>query len=310
MDEVPGGARPVVAVVGLGEIGGAIARHLLVADVDLAVFDVREEAMEEFTSGGARAASSPADVADGADVVLVAVVTDAQVRDVMTSRVGTLATAKPGSVVVIHSTVRLSTVRDLSATATGRGVHVLDAGVSTGGGDESGSLAIFVGGDPDGFASVQPVLAAYSHALEHVGPLGSGMAAKLARNLLGFSMMAAAYESMALAEAAGVDLEIFRRILGESDATASADLVLAYPTTRPVSESEAANNFAEQLTGRRGAAFESALAGYVAIIEKDIDNALALADDAGYELLVAGVTRRLVRPFLLLPGDGDASDPS
>jgi len=292
------------AVIGLGSIGGAIALRLAQHDVPLTVFDLREDAGTAAEAAGARRASSCGDAAAGADVVVIAVLDDAQVLDVVTSPQGILQTAGPGTIVVIHSTVRLDTVRKVATASAAQGVRVVDAGVSTRGTDEAGTLELFVGGDPGDVDAARPVLEHYAHHLDYLGDLGSGMTAKLVRNLLGYTLMAAANEALALAEEVGVNLDEFRRVLDESDVVSQYRLALSVPTTRPVTESDAAAQFHESTLGLGGEDLVAALEHYVYTMQKDIDDALALADDAGFTLELAPHARAMLRRVLLLPAPG------
>lgn len=301
-NELRGAFGPLsVAVIGLGTIGGAVARHLVGADIAVSVFDVRPGATEEFVSQGARRASSCADAASRADVVIEAVVNDAQLLDVMTGPDGVLSTVRPGAVIILHSTVRLSTVREVAAAAAAKSVRVIDAGVSTRGSHGTDKLAVFVGGAAEDVDLVRPVLERYTHCLDYLGPLGSGMTAKLVRNLLGYLFMAAAYEPLALAEAVGVDLNAFRRIIEESDVASQAQLILQLPTTHPLTESKVAVETVEKVTGLHGEQLRAFLESSASLMEKDLDDIVALADDAGFEVRLAKNARRLVREFILLP---------
>ena len=298
------GSRLNVAVIGLGMIGGVIARRLLERDVYLVVFDVQSDTATELVAAGARLAKSCADAAAQADVVIVAVVDDAQVREVMSPVEGVLATARPGTIAIIHSTVRLDTVRRVAAEAASRDVQVLDAGVSTLGEHDQGTLELFVGGESSTLNAARPVLAHYTHDLDHLGPLGSGMTAKLLRNLLGYALMATAYEVFALAETVGVDLAAFRRVLEESDVLGQAHRIFAMRTTHPVTESDLALSYYKQFTELTGEQLVVALQRNAAHMAKDIDDALALADDADFDLEITPAARPLLRRLLLLPPGG------
>jgi 3-hydroxyisobutyrate dehydrogenase len=130
-----------------------------------------------------------------------------------------LPVASPGTVVSIHSTVDPATPRALADMAERHGVDVLDAPVSGGAaGAKDGRLAIMVGGSAEAFARGRPVLERLGDLVVHVGPVGAGTVAKLARNLLHFVAFAAATEALALAEATGVDLPTLGKIVRHTDA--------------------------------------------------------------------------------------------
>lgn len=206
-----------VAVIGLGRMGGPMADHVARRGHDLRVFDVAPEAVAPRVEVGATAAASPAEAADGAAVVGIVVFDDAQALDVVTGPDGVLRTLAPGAVVTIHTTVTLDTIRALAAAAEERGVQLLDAGIS--GGEEgagNGTLLTMVGGPGPAVETARPFLDSFSKEVLHAGPLGAGMALKLARNAAGYSMMAVVHESMVLAARAGVPLEQLQHVITET----------------------------------------------------------------------------------------------
>lgn len=292
------------AVIGLGSIGGRIAHRLAERGVPLVVFDLRANAGDDLVARHARRAASSADAAAEADVVIVAVVDDAQAIDVLSAGDGVLAGARPGTIIVLHSTVHLGTVRKLAAVSASRDVRLIDAGVSTFGEHQQGSLALFVGGDPADVDRARPVLEHYAEPLDYLGPLGSGMTVKLVRNYLGYVLMAAAYEALMMAEQVGVDLDAFRRVLIESDVETQLHRILSLPTTRPLTESNAAADFYRSFTELHGAELVRTLEHHLEIMEKDVDDAMVFANDAHVELLLASPVRTLLRPVMLLPPKG------
>ena len=294
-------SRNAVAVIGVGTIGSSIARHLVASDLTLTLYDARPEAAAPLVDAGGRLAASCADAARDADWIIVAVVDDAQVTDVLTGPDGVLSTARPGSVIVLHSTVRLDTVRDMASAAAAKGVGLIDAGVSTRGDDGTGKLAVFVGGETSEVEAARSLLHRYSHSIEHVGGLGSGMTAKLVRNLLGYSFMVATYESLAFAESMGVDLDAFRRVLRDSDVTSQAQLVMDLPTTKPYTESEEAAAYWKNLTGLAGEELRDLLERAESVMEKDMDEITALAEETGFHMDFTGGTKPLLHHVLLLP---------
>ncbi len=293
--------RLKTAVIGLGMIGGAIARRLVEREVPLMVFDIRVDTAADLVAAGAQLATSLAEAAAESDVVIVAVRDDAQVTEVMSPVDGVLATARPDTIVIIHSTVRLDTARRVAAEAATHGVRVLDAGVSTLGEKDPGTLELFVGGHPTTVEAARAVLDQYSHDLDYLGPIGSGMTAKLLRNLLGYSFMAAAYEVFALAETVGVDLAVFRRVLEESDVLAQARRIFALQTTHPVTESDLARTYFEQFTTLKDQELIASLERNAALMAKDIDDALALAEHVDFDLEITPHARPLLRRVMLLP---------
>jgi len=231
-------------VVGLGDIGKGVAGALMKAGVDLTVCDVRPEATEPFAEG-ARVASTPADLAAHARVVVVAVVNDEQVRSVVAGPDGLLAgfaanTATPPTEgipsIVVVSTIATATVLDLAAQAAVAGVSLVDCGVSGGpSAAADGQLVCMVGGPEDAVARVRPVLDVIGSEVLPMGPLGAGLSAKLARNVVQYGSWLAAYEGQRLAEAAGIDLAQLATAIRASDRRIGGAATLMFrPTVAPL----------------------------------------------------------------------------
>ena len=201
--------------IGLGNQGAPMAKRLVEWPGGLVVFDVRTESMTPLAELGATLADSVADVA-AADVISVTVLTDAQVRDVVTE----LAQhAKPGTVIAIHSTIEPNTAAELADELRPSGIHVVDAPVSGGAGAAAkGELAVMVGADDEAYERVKPVFKQWASMVVRAGEPGAGTRMKLARNMLTFIGFAAACEAQKLAEAAGIDLQKLGRVVRHSDA--------------------------------------------------------------------------------------------
>jgi 3-hydroxyisobutyrate dehydrogenase-like beta-hydroxyacid dehydrogenase len=208
-------------VIGLGMIGGGVAVSLARSGVPpAAVHDVRPDAADGL-EGVPPCVASPGEVAAAADVVLLAVVDADQARAVLTADDGVLASARPGTTVVLLSTVSLSAVRELAALCAEREVTLLDAGVTNGPGAATNGLVTMVGGPDDAVTAVMPVLEAFSKAVVHCGPLGAGMTTKLARNAITYAMWAAVREATSLAAAGGVTPATLLHVLEKADDTVS-----------------------------------------------------------------------------------------
>jgi 3-hydroxyisobutyrate dehydrogenase-like beta-hydroxyacid dehydrogenase len=271
-------SRHTVAVVGLGRMGGPMASNLVRAGHEVRVVDVAPEAVAARVAEGAIACATPAEAADGADVVCVVVFDDAQATEVLIGADGVLSRLAPGSVVALHTTVTLDTVRRLAREAEARGVSVLDAGIS--GGEEgaaNGTLLTMLGGPADAVEAARPVLAAFSKEVLHAGPLGAGMALKLARNSVGYSLMVAVHESMAMAVRAGVDLSVLQHTLAETGVLAQGMSPFAIGGPEPLAPDDTAMRPAMEHVAR--------------LAEKDLANALELAAELDVELPLTAATR-------------------
>ena len=272
-----------VAFVGLGEMGGPMADHAIRAGFDVAAFDPRSEAVRARSEAGGRGCSSVAEAADGADVVCIVVVDDAQLLQVVEEA---SPAASPDAVVVVHSTVSLDALRRSHRRCADAGIELIDAGISGGGhGAQEGTLTIMAGGEPSAFEAARPVMDAYGGQIVHLGPLGAGMVAKLARNLIGYGVMAAAHDGMSLAAGGGVDVAAFRALLEET--TDTLLLQLAAVIGRP--SVEAAPVDPDRHDG---------IAGLVEIGHKDLFLAAAAARELGVDLPTVAVAQRRYGPSL------------
>ncbi|MFI6870730.1 NAD(P)-dependent oxidoreductase [Nocardia sp. NPDC050406] len=229
-----------VGFIGLGNMGGPMAQRLLEWPGGLVVCDTRPEVLEPFTTGGASSAATAAEVAERCAVVSVAVLDDAQVRSVVTGPNGVLQTAKPGTVIAVHSTIADGTAVELAAECAERGVEFVDAPVSGGApAAKRGALAVMVGGSDDAFATVRAPFELWASLIVHAGAVGAGTRMKLARNLLHFIAFTAAAEAQRLAEAAELDITELGKVVRHSDAhTGGAGSIMLRDTTAPVREDD------------------------------------------------------------------------
>jgi 3-hydroxyisobutyrate dehydrogenase/2-hydroxy-3-oxopropionate reductase len=215
----PGPAiRPTVAVVGIGRMGGAMAKAIARAGFPLVLHNRTGHRAEALAAElGARVARSPAEAAAQAGVVLTMLADDEAVAAMCDGREGVLAGIRPGGVLVDLSTVTPSSILGLEGRARAAGAGILDAPVS---GSvafaEAGQLTLMVGGTADDLELARPVLDRLAKTIVHVGPLGTGAAMKLAVNTVIFGLNQAVSEGLVLAEAAGIDREVAYDVLASS----------------------------------------------------------------------------------------------
>ncbi len=200
---------PKIAVLGLGIIGGGIARNLLRKGFPVTVWNRTPARAEPFRALGAEPAESPAAAARGADVVIDAVTDVAASRGVWAGERGALAAMAAGSTAVECATLSVAWIRELNALAAARGIPFIDCPV-TGGreGAEKGTLTLLVGTEEGALAAVRPVLEAFSARIFCFGPPGMGTAYKLINNLMLAAQVLAAGEGIAFAERSGLDLSL------------------------------------------------------------------------------------------------------
>jgi 3-hydroxyisobutyrate dehydrogenase len=198
--------HPRVAVIGLGTMGGGMARRLLGAGYPVTVYNRTPERAAPLADAGARVADSPRDAAEGAAIVISMVADDAASRDVWLGGRGALGAAAAGAVFVESSTLTPEWVTELATEAAARGCALLDAPV-TGSKSQasSGELLFLVGGDAAALERARPAFAAMGRGVVHVGPTGSGALLKLVNNFLCGVQAASLAEALALVERAGLD---------------------------------------------------------------------------------------------------------
>lgn len=270
--------------IGLGNMGAPMARRLVGWPGGLTVYDVRTEAMTPLAEVGATLADRVADVA-AADIISVAVLDDAQVRDV----VGELALhAKPGTVIAIHSTISDTTAVELADKLKPQDIHIVDAPVSGGtGAAEKGELATMVGAERAVYELIKPAFKQWAALVIHAGQPGAGTRMKLARNMLTFTSYAAACEAMKLAEAAGLDLQALGRVVRHTDAlTGGPGAIMWRDDMKPL---DPEHFLYQPFLHTRG------------LGEKDLSLALALGKAVAVELPLAEVARQQLAVGLGLP---------
>jgi 3-hydroxyisobutyrate dehydrogenase-like beta-hydroxyacid dehydrogenase len=172
--------------VGLGIMGGPMARHLATAKHSMTVYNrttAKSDAWVE-QHGGARALT-PREVAEASDVVLMCVGNDDDVRSVVFGADGILAGLKTGGILVDHTTASATIAREIADACAKQGCGFVDAPVSGGqAGAENGQLTIMCGSnDPETFDAIEPIIAAYAKRSKLLGTAGSGQLAKMVNQI-------------------------------------------------------------------------------------------------------------------------------
>jgi 2-hydroxy-3-oxopropionate reductase len=203
-----------VGVIGLGAMGAPMARNLLKGGHTVTVFARRREAMAPIVDAGAAGASSPADVASKSDVTITMVIDTRAVEEITLGSRGILEGARPGSVVVDHSTIDPDGARRVARALKARGIDMLDAPVSGGATvAEAGVLSIMAGGDEAVLERVRPILECYGKTIVHIGPSGAGQVAKACNQICTIVNTLGAAEAMLMAERAGIDPQKVKEVL-------------------------------------------------------------------------------------------------
>jgi 3-hydroxyisobutyrate dehydrogenase-like beta-hydroxyacid dehydrogenase len=216
-----------VGFLGLGIMGSLMAANLARAGFPLSVWTHTPGKAERWADEhGATALATPAEVAERCAIVVSMVVDGEQVSSVLLGEHGAVQGAHEGLLCVDMSTIGPADTRAIAARLRERGVRMIDAPV-TGSSPRAreGSLTIMVGGEPDEYERVRPLLEAMGEVIVHVGELGQGQMLKLINNSLGAANAAALAEALLLAHATGVDLDAFVKVTSAGSG-ASAQLTL------------------------------------------------------------------------------------
>ena len=200
------GPGSVVGFVGTGVMGAPMAGHLLDAGFQLRVYNRTKAKAEPLLARGAQWCDHAGEAAEGADAVVTIVGYPADVEDLYLSPGGLVARARPGAVLIDMTTSTPSLALRIAEAAASRGVRALDAPVSGGDvGAREARLTIMVGGAAEDFDAVEPLLRALGTNVVLQGAPGAGQHAKMANQIAIADTIVGVCESLAYAEAAGLD---------------------------------------------------------------------------------------------------------
>ena len=209
-----------LAFLGLGVMGFPMAGHLQNAGHSVTVYNRNAEKSAKWAANyGGATAPTPREAAAGADVVLMCVGNDNDVRSVVYGNDGALAGMKAGAVLVDHTTASAALARELDAAAKAQGKGFVDAPVSGGqAGAENGKLGIMCGGDLATFDAVKDVLNVYAKALVRIGDAGAGQLTKMVNQICIAGLVQALSEGLAFAQKAGVDPKLVLEVISKGAA--------------------------------------------------------------------------------------------
>ncbi|MEN4920937.1 NAD(P)-dependent oxidoreductase [Achromobacter spanius] len=262
-----------VAVVGLGQMGGRIAKRLLACGRIVGVHDADMQRMQALVDEGAVAYNALPSLAADHDVVLTVLPNAAVVRAVALGRDGLAAGLRPGSLVVDMTTSIPEVTREIEAALAKLGVHMMDAPVSGGVAKaEQGALTIMVGATERDLHRSTPILRDLASAIVHVGDVGAGHVAKALNNLITATTLAITSEALAVGVKMGVDAQ---RLL---------DVINAGSGRSAASETK----FPQQVLSRRFAPGFS-----VDLMAKDVGVALDMSIQSGAPARVTHAVRTL-----------------
>ena len=210
-----------VAFVGLGVMGAPMARHLAQKGHDVTVYNrTTVRANDWVAAHGGTAAATPREAAQNADIVMVCVGNDDDVRSVIYGSDGVLAGIAKGGIVVDHTTASATLARELSEACTDKGVGFIDAPVSGGqAGAENGQLSVMCGADDQQvFDRAYPVLMSYAKICKRLGNAGSGQLAKMVNQICIAGVVQGLSEGLNLAMAAGLNPDELVEVISQGAA--------------------------------------------------------------------------------------------
>jgi len=222
-----------IGFIGLGIMGKPMSKNLLKAGYTVVVYDVVPGPLAEVTAAGAERGESCSDTALRVDVIITMLPDGPQVEEAVLGPGGVLEGAQPGSTVVDMSSISPIVAQKVAAACAAKGVEFLDAPVS--GGEPKAidaTLAIMVGGKPEVFEKIQPILQKLGSSVTLTGAVGAGNVTKLANQIMVACNIAAMGEALVLATKAGLDPEVVFNavkggLAGSTVLNAKAPMVIA-----------------------------------------------------------------------------------
>lgn len=218
-----------VGFIGLGTMGAPMARNVLDKGHALIVLDVMPDAVAKLVAAGARAGSTPKDVAAASDVVITMLPDAPDVEHVALGKNGVVEGIRPGGVYIDMSTVDPDTTRKIGAAIAAAGASMIDSPVGkTADHAVAGTLTLMVGGPADVVARCRPLLDCMGSDFFHCGDLGAGETMKLINNLLATAVSEASIEALVTGTKSGLSLDTMTSVLRTTMAWNNA-LAIALP---------------------------------------------------------------------------------
>jgi 3-hydroxyisobutyrate dehydrogenase len=211
-----------ISFLGIGVMGGPMAGHLAKAGHDLTVYNrTRAKSDAWVEAHGGRAVATPAEAADGADVVITCVGNDDDLAQVTLGRDGAFRAMKRGALFIDHTTVSARIARQLSVEAEEPGLLVVDAPVSGGeAGAQNGTLSIMCGGRKAAFEAAAPIMQAYAARMVHIGGPGAGQTTKMVNQIAIAGVLQGLSEALRFAQASRLDTDkVFEAVSGGAAAS-------------------------------------------------------------------------------------------
>lgn len=276
-----------IGFIGIGNMGGPMARNLIKADHDVMAFDLSAPLLSALEKDGASIASSASDAVKDADVVVTMLPAGKHVHGVYFGDV--FDNAQAGVLMIDCSTIDVATSRTVHAEAESKNFKMVDAPVSGGvGGAEAGTLTFMVGGTSDAFDLAKPLLEIMGKNIVYCGGAGNGQAAKICNNMMLGIQMASVSEAFLLAEKLGLDADKLFNV--SSTASGQCWSLTTYcPVPGPVPTSPANNDYTP---------------GFAApLMQKDMGLAIEAADQLGVKVDAAKCAAAIYEAYVEAGGD-------
>lgn len=278
-----------IGFIGLGNMGGPMARNLIKAGHALKVFDVVQASVDALVEAGATAVASAGEAASGVDAVVTMLPAGPEVRSVYMDAGGVIERAAKGTLLIDCTTADVETSRLVNAAASDAGHDMIDGPVSGGvDGAEAGTLTIMVGGSDVAFDRAKPILEAMGKNIVHTGGPGNGQAAKMCNNMMLAVQMIGVCEGFLLAEKLGLEAQKLFDI--SSTASGQCWALTSYcPVPGPVPASPANRNYQAGFTA--------------AMMLKDLKLSQAAAQSTGVSTPLGAAAAALYGMFSRAGGD-------
>ncbi|MEP5759856.1 MAG: NAD(P)-dependent oxidoreductase [Litoreibacter sp.] len=198
--------KPTIGFIGLGLMGGNMAECLQANGFKLNVMGRNKDAVAATVARGATEVSTPKELAEASDIVMLCVTTSEVVESLIYGDNGILAGIKEGAVVIDFGTSIPASTQKIGADLAAKGAGMIDAPLGrTPAHAKDGLLNIMAAGDKDTFEKVKPVLDVQGENVFYLGALGSGHVTKLINNFMGMTTVCTMSQAFAVADRAGVD---------------------------------------------------------------------------------------------------------
>jgi 4-hydroxybutyrate dehydrogenase/sulfolactaldehyde 3-reductase len=262
-----------IAFLGLGTMGGPMARNLVKAGHALAVFDVAAGTLAPFRELGCRIATSPEDAARDAQIVITMLPDSSHVREVLFGESGACKSLRRDALVLEMSTIAASASLAIAKDLNAAGYRMLDAPVGRTPRDAAaGTLLVIVGGNAADVEEARPLFECLGDSIVHAGPQGHGIKLKLVNNYMSTVGSVLTAEALTLANKAGLDRAVTVKVLSGTTA-GRGQLIVNFP--KKVLAGDVTPDFPLRMA------------------HKDVSHALSLGAEVGSPLMLGSIAREL-----------------